>query len=1141
MSENMLAFTIENNMANASLTLLSQADDICEYLLQSEANGEDIRVMAYVPCIECFSVWNQTIDFDRQLRPEWNGSLCISSVLKGIPLNQLISQDDSNVLTVAVSDVKNRVEIKTGIHEENSTVAMKLLFRIPQKEGRYEAIIRIDRRRIPFYDVIYSIADWWEEKYPSAAIPEAARLPMYSSWYSFHQMLSTEELLKECWKAKRLGMETLILDDGWQTEDVQRGYAYCGDWKPAFSKVGNMKELVSGVHAIGMKVMLWYNIAFMGESADKVSDFQGMYMGPAIRSRYTFDPRYKKVRNYLASLFEDAVRDWDLDGVKIDFVDSFIRRDEDAIDREMDIPVLEEAVEELLKNIYERLRRIKPDILIEFRQNYTGPAMKRCANIFRVADCPNDALRNRMGVINLRLTSGKCAVHSDMLMWNQNEKVENAAKQIINILFSVPQISVRLDSLNKDHYQMLQFYISFWREHRDLLLDARMIPQDPEANYSAVSSETSEEEMIVCYSKNDVLLKGKKRYWLVNGTGTEKFYIELERGTECQVFDCMGNLVNTRKPDQGVLTLEIPVSGIARIQEVSTDLQKIREYHKSFRRQVEKNGNLLRDRRMPDLTEEAFSVYEKTGNRLIYENDYFERRRFLTVFGLLSSWYHKKEDIAKLEEIMEEICREKTWALPAHVNRKEPGWERMVDLFACETGHALALLLSQTEGFLNRELAQKVKEQIRYRVIDSYMEKPSWSWESFCNNWAAVCGGCIGSIALLLLEDDKQKQQTVLNRIYRILPNYLKGMMEDGTCPEGLGYYTYGMTYFVGFARHLYEHTNGTVNLLDHEKVRRIARFQQKCYLPGGCVVSFSDADRKGHYHLGLTCYLAEIAEGVEIPDISCAAEFNRDCDYSFMANWQNDVWIKEYLENAKDREKTEEWFSLLPDAQWAVWKKDRVGIALKGGNNGESHNHNDVGSFLMTADGEVFLADLGAGEYTKEYFSGEKRYGFLCTRSMGHSVPIVNGQEQKAGSEYAAESFISEKPGCVEISFAQAYEKQPSWKLCRKLESGKEEEKLTITDYIQGDGVRCLEENLITLIEPDVLEGKILLRGARGTVLVVLPEDCGPVYVLKEEYRNHQGRKEEVWSIRFAVPIVNGSGGCRMKCIYQHKKISLP
>ena len=81
MSENMLAFTIENNMANASLTLLSQADDICEYLLQSEANGEDIRVMAYVPCIECFSVWNQTIDFDRQLRPEWNGSLCISSVL----------------------------------------------------------------------------------------------------------------------------------------------------------------------------------------------------------------------------------------------------------------------------------------------------------------------------------------------------------------------------------------------------------------------------------------------------------------------------------------------------------------------------------------------------------------------------------------------------------------------------------------------------------------------------------------------------------------------------------------------------------------------------------------------------------------------------------------------------------------------------------------------------------------------------------------------------------------------------------------------------------------------------------------------------------------------------------------------------
>ena len=79
-----------------------------------------------------------------------------------------------------------------------------------------------------------------------------------------------------------------------------------------------------------------------------------------------------------------------------------------------------------------------------------------------------------------------------------------------------------------------------------------------------------------------------------------------------------------------------------------TTLQEIRAHHAAFRKYVEDTGALLRDRQMPQLTEELFSLYEKTGNRLIYENDYFERRRFLVIFGLLTSWYQRKEDIAKL-------------------------------------------------------------------------------------------------------------------------------------------------------------------------------------------------------------------------------------------------------------------------------------------------------------------------------------------------------------------------------------------------------------------------------------------------------------------------------------------------------------
>ena len=117
-------------------------------------------------------------------------------------------------------------------------------------------------------------------------------------------------------------------------------------------------------------------------------------------------------------------------------------------------------------------------------------------------------------------------------------------------------------------------------------------------------------------------------------------------------------------------------------------VQEIREHWQQFRQQVAQTGDMLRGRSMPELTKELFGLYEETGNRLIYEDEYFERRRFLAVFGLLSIWYEREEDLRKLEEVIREICLEETWALPAHVNRQEKDWQRTVDLFACDRAGA---------------------------------------------------------------------------------------------------------------------------------------------------------------------------------------------------------------------------------------------------------------------------------------------------------------------------------------------------------------------------------------------------------------------------------------------------------------------
>ncbi len=566
-------FKISGGNKNAKITLNKKQVGNILFLtvnmsLPKDEIPEKFSITWYFSAKDCAFTWNPSMGDIHGLYFDWGPKIVKSRLASWMPEQQLISRTGRNRLNIAVSDVDTPIEIGTGIHEEDATILCQItFFTLPTApKDKYNAVIRLDMNDIPYYDSIYNVTDWWENEcgYTSAYIPEAARLPMDSLWYSFHQMLDKDEILKECKLSKQLGMETVIIDDGWQTDDNNRGYAYCGDWEVAEKKMGDMTKLVSDIHSIGMKVMLWYSVPFVGIHSKKFNEFKEMLLDKTGNRAdfFSLDPRYKKVREYLCSIYESSVRNWHLDGLKLDFIDSFELKGKSLeYDKNRDFQSLEDSLHALMSEVKKRLTAINPDILIEFRQSYVGPSIRKYGNMLRVGDCPCDILKNRFNIVNLRYTSGKTAVHSDMIMWNYDDTVQNAALQFTSVLFSVPQISMRIEKLPQDHYDMLKYYISFWKEWQNVLIDGKLTATNPESEYSLVCSQLNDKAVYTAYSDTVIPIKTKETV-AVNATATESLIIKNASGFEYLVINCKGEKVSTGIINSNLEELNIPTAGM---------------------------------------------------------------------------------------------------------------------------------------------------------------------------------------------------------------------------------------------------------------------------------------------------------------------------------------------------------------------------------------------------------------------------------------------------------------------------------------------------------------------------------------------------------------------------------------------------
>lgn len=567
------------------------------------------------------------------------------------------------------------------------------------------------------------------------------------------------------------------------------------------------------------------------------------------------------------------------------------------------------------------------------------------------------------------------------------------------------------------------------------------------------------------------------------------------------------------------------------------DLSKWKEitthsFYKPALQEVVQTGEEMLDQPIPQLPFSVMAIYERTGSRKEYERLYFNKRLRLNTFAVLSLAYDDSKYIEALEDILWSICDEFTWCLPAHlsmnplltVTNAEREHKEVIDLFAAETGFALAEVLYLVGDRIHPRVVQRVKTEIRDRIMKPYCDlKSAFHWETLTMNWAAVCAGSIGIAALYMYEDDATLLP-IVQRVIGSLQCFISGYADDGVCTEGLGYWTYGFGFYVYFAELLKERTGGKLDLMQGEKIKQISLFQQKCYLTENFNISFSDANPRSNFQMGLTQKLQDLFPELDMPDPKYSAGFLYDNARRWGHAVRSLVWSRPYEFTGALSDSS----YYLEDAEWLVSRKRMergiVCLAAKSGHNDEPHNHNDIGSFQLHIDGENLLVDLGCGQYTREYFQTETRYSFLCNGSQGHSVPIINGQLQKEGAEYRGrvlDVVTSPERDLFAVDMAGAYFVEGLKTVVRTFDLCKEGvPSLTITDdYVFGTDPESIEERFVTQSRTELVRpGRVHIYGKQRTVFLTYDSSRMDCSIEKTEFATHLAGHHDVILLTFKL-----------------------
>lgn len=508
---------------------------------------------------------------------------------------------------------------------------------------------------------------------------------------------------------------------------------------------------------------------------------------------------------------------------------------------------------------------------------------------------------------------------------------------------------------------------------------------------------------------------------------------------------------------------------------------------------------------VPFLPATLYLEYQRVGNRSRFEAVHRERRQLLQALVLAECVEAKGRFRGALGNLLWAICEESSWCYPAHIGVQQTGTglpdvtEPIVDLFAAETGVSLTwtyYLLGADLDQFSKRLRSRLELEIQRRILAPVLERNDFGWMGFKersrggrpNNWNPWINASVLT-ATLVMETNTERRVQLTHKILRSLDCFVQPYPSDGSCDEGPGYWGHAGGSLYDNLELLYSVTGGKLDLFGHPLVREIGKFIQRAHIGGDWFVPVGDCSARLDYDRGLIFRVGKRLNDESLKEFGAfettaenavGSSGGRFFGRQLMALFDleamlatpaksipldRDVWL-----GSQDME--------LMTARSESNSAQGFFVAAWGAHNAQSHNHNDVGNFLVFADGRPILVDAGAPAYTAQTFSS-KRYELWPMQSAFHNLPTINGVMQGAGRRFAAQQVrytANDAVAELRMDVAPAYPeaaKVASWVRTVRLQRGKQVEVSESFELKEVAGPTTL--NYLTPLEIEIVKPGLL------------------------------------------------------------------